>query len=343
LSLPVVLYALFSLFTLKTIAGSFRQSEMMERYLAKFRPTLDYLERRQGFFASLYTSHGTSFSKSIGRLKLCVSFLSIQSHGLAYIIVNGLMPWSMIFTGLAESWRRNYKTKFSSLLKGLKHLEVVCSSVIVTRYHTETSPSFHLNRIVSGEQIYHPMIPRREVVANSFKLDENQTVILLTGSNMSGKSTFMRAVAVNQILALAGFPVFAEKFVTTQARVVSCLQVKDNLDQGYSYFYSEVRKVKDILERSKSGQPLLFFIDEIFKGTNNRERFLGSKAVIQSLSQSSQAMGIVSTHDLELSELDNSSPSLKNFHFRDDVESDHLIFNYKIQPGPCLARRSRAA
>ena len=96
-----------------------------------------------------------------------------------------------------------------------------------------------------------------------------------------------------------------------------------------------MRNVKEILETSKAGDALLFFIDEIFKGTNNKERFLGSKAVIQSLSQSSQAMGIVSTHDLELSELEKSAPTLKNFHFRDDVESDQLIFNYKIQQGPC--------
>jgi hypothetical protein len=335
LSLPVVFYALFSLLTLKTISGSFRQSEIMERYLNRFKPTLAYLERRKGFFGGLYTSHGESFSKSIGRLKLCVSFLSIQSHGLAYIIVNGLMPWTLLFTGLAEQWRRSHKDKFSSLLEELKNLEVVCSSVIVSSYHSKTKPEFHSERIVSGHEVYHPMIPRKEVVANSFTLDNDQTVILLTGSNMSGKSTFMRAVAVNQILALAGFPVFAERFSTTHAKVVSCLQVKDNLDQGYSYFYSEVRKVKDILERSKAGDALLFFIDEIFKGTNNKERFLGSKAVIQSLSQSSQAMGIVSTHDLELSELEKSAPTLKNFHFRDDVESDQLIFNYKIQQGPC--------
>ena len=335
LSLPVVLYALFSLLTLKTISGSFRQSEMMERYLGRFKPTLTYLERRKGFFADLYTSRGDSFANSIGRLKLCVSFLSIQSHGLAYIIVNGLMPLSLVFTGLAEQWRRRHKDNFSSLLKELRHLEVVCSSVIVSHYHTETKPELHNERVVAGDEVYHPMIPRKDVVANTFKLDSEQTVILLTGSNMSGKSTFMRAVAVNQILALAGFPVFARSFSSSHAKVVSCLQVKDNLDQGYSYFYSEVRMVKDILERAKAGDALLFFIDEIFKGTNNRERFLGSKAVIQSLSASPLAMGVISTHDLELAELENSAPTLKNHHFRDDVESDHLVFNYKIQSGPC--------
>jgi DNA mismatch repair ATPase MutS len=159
---------------------------------------------------------------------------------------------------------------------------------------------------------------------------------LLTGSNMSGKSTFLRTVGVNQLLANMGAPVFAEEFVTRPLRIETCIEVSDSLRDGFSYFYAEVRKLKSILKAADQGEPVLFLVDEIFRGTNNRERQIGSRAVIKSLARPPGAMGFISTHDLELTSLETSSPTLMNLHFREDIDDrGKMVFSYHLRHGPC--------
>lgn len=336
LGLPIFVYALFSLISLKSVLASFRQGEILERTLGQLVPVFSFTERRPYIFSKeLPTLENSKFSTSLNEIKFYVSFLSLQSHALAYLIVNSLVPWSFIFSGLAERWRLKNKDVFLNLLEEMQQLEIKASLTLFYVNQTQTFPQISDSMDFHAEGVYHPLIEREHIVANDIKLNDSQNIVLLTGSNMSGKSTFMRTLAVNQVLALAGAPIFAQSLKTTFAPVLSCMQVKDSLEQGYSYFYAEVRKVKSILNHVKSGKNAFFFIDEIFKGTNNKERLLGSQAVIQDLSLSASARGIVSTHDLELSQLAEQSESLVNYHFRDDVAQGELIFSYQLQKGPC--------
>jgi DNA mismatch repair ATPase MutS len=160
-------------------------------------------------------------------------------------------------------------------------------------------------------------------------------VALITGSNMSGKSTFLRTVGVNLALAYAGAPVNAAKLDLHLMRLFTCIQVADSLADGFSYFYAEVHRLKRLLDQMKINDsvPLFYLIDEIFRGTNNRERRIGSRAYVQALANSA-GVGIISTHDLELAKLAIESNSILNYNFRDDVIEGKMVFDYCLRPGP---------
>jgi DNA mismatch repair ATPase MutS len=153
---------------------------------------------------------------------------------------------------------------------------------------------------------------------------------------MSGKSTFLRTVGINVCLAQAGAPVCASRVSWTWSRLACCIRIDDSLDAGLSFFYAEVKRLKTILNLThiRTDPPVLFLIDEIFRGTNNRERLIGSRAYIRALSQG-HGFGLVSTHDLELTDLEKDIPSMTNLHFQETVSAGALQFDYRLRPGPC--------
>ena len=153
---------------------------------------------------------------------------------------------------------------------------------------------------------------------------------------MSGKSTFLRTIGINVCLAQAGGPVCAEEFDWTWMRLYCCIRITDSLDEGLSYFYAEVKRLKVILDSidDRTAPPVLFLIDEIYKGTNNRERLRGSESFIQAL-HLGNGLGLITTHDLELSRLENEGKDLINLHFQETVEEGKLSFDFRLRPGPC--------
>jgi DNA mismatch repair ATPase MutS len=153
---------------------------------------------------------------------------------------------------------------------------------------------------------------------------------------MSGKSTFLRTVGINICLAQAGSVVDAENLDMHIMRLFTCIKIDDNLVEGLSYFYAEVKRLKRLLNEfdKNAGYPLFYLIDEIYKGTNNQERLSGSRAFIKSLGDRNGA-GIVSTHDLELTHLESELKSLENFHFQEHIENKKMVFDFKLRKGPC--------
>jgi DNA mismatch repair ATPase MutS len=182
----------------------------------------------------------------------------------------------------------------------------------------------------------HPLIPAGQRVGNDFALDELGRVILITGSNMAGKSSFLRALGVNLCLAFAGGPVVAQEMVTRLFRLYTSMRLTDSVTDGYSFFYAEVRRLKALLMELEQGEerPLFFLIDEIFRGTNNQERLLGSRAYVRALA-GGHGVGFIATHDLELVKLADENPLIHNYHFRDAVVDGRMVFDYKLHPGPC--------
>ncbi len=153
---------------------------------------------------------------------------------------------------------------------------------------------------------------------------------------MAGKSTFLRALGINLCLVYAGAPVNASSMRASLFKIYACIKVSDSLADGYSYFYAEVRRLQGLLEELQ-GQPALsifFLIDEIYKGTNNEERLIGSTAYIYTLMEQN-CVRAISTHDLELARLATSLPMLENYHFREEVQNGQMIFDYKLHDGPC--------
>lgn len=275
-------------------------------------------------------------ARAVNRLEFILGFLGTQTNPLLHFLLNGFVPWTLTAVFFLERQRQKIAQGFPKCIEELSELEVLGSLLIFDKYQTKTYPDFADTITFRCEKIYHPLLERAKAVANNFSFPAGQTLGLLTGSNMSGKSTFLRTVGVNQILANMGAPVFAEKFVTVPLKVETCIEVSDSLRDGYSYFYAEVRRLRDILKIAATQQPVLFLIDEIFRGTNNRERQIGSRAVIKTLAQQSTAMGFISTHDLELTNLEETHPTLVNLHFREDIDDQgKMVFSYQLKHGAC--------
>jgi DNA mismatch repair ATPase MutS len=173
-------------------------------------------------------------------------------------------------------------------------------------------------------------------VCNDFELSSLGQVVVITGSNMAGKSTFIKTIGINLCLAYAGGPVNAASLRFQPLRLHTCMRVTDSLSDGFSYFYAEVKCLKRMLQRLRAEDryPLLYLVDEIYRGTNNRERLAGSRALVQAL-VGAPGVGLIATHDLELASLADSTPQVHNYHFRDHVHEGMLTFDYLLRLGPC--------
>ncbi len=282
-------------------------------------------------------------SKLLRRLSRITWAATLQKNRLLWIIVNALVPWDIYFANRLYQNKKLVAAVLPTWLDVWFELEAL-NSLASFAY---LNPHYVLPDVVAGEEqgshvlfhacgLGHPLIPDEKKVVNDFTMDKLGEIRIITGSNMSGKSTFLRTLGINLCLAYAGGPVNASIFQTALFRLFTCIRVSDSVTDGYSYFYAEVKRLKTLLSELEEGDrfPLFFLIDEIFKGTNNRERLLGSRAYIQAL-VGRNCLGAISTHDLELVKLADTFPQIKNYHFREEVIDGSMVFDYLLRPGPC--------
>lgn len=335
----VMAFALLSLWTLNQFGSPFHKGIGLSHHLNLLSPVFEKIEKRclsNAVLKELLPSIADAGpSREAKRVNRVLNFLGIQANPLLYMVINIFLPWTVTATYFLEKRRQKIATSFPQCLEELAEFEALSSLALMERYQTDVYPEISKTQVMDLHSVFHPLIERAAVVANDFRFPEGKTLGLLTGSNMSGKSTFLRTLGLNQILANMGAPVFAEKFHTHPLEIETCIEVSDSLRDGFSYFYAEVRRLKHLLARAATGAPVLFLIDEIFRGTNNRERQIGSRAVIRTLAKEANALGFVSTHDLELTALEESTPSVMNLHFREEIRGGEMFFTYKLHPGPC--------
>ena len=179
----------------------------------------------------------------------------------------------------------------------------------------------------------HPLIPRSQSVCNDLSIGPELRLLLVSGSNMSGKSTLLRMIGVNVVLALAGAPVRAQRLSVSPVVLGTAMRIVDSLQQGVSHFYAELRRLRAIIEASDGELPVFFLLDEILHGTNSHDRQIGAAAVVRALIDSG-AVGLVTTHDLALTQIASDSGLRgENAHFTDRVENGRIFFDYKLRPG----------
>lgn len=343
MTLPSILlmaFPLLSLVSLGSVGSAFLQGTGLSHHLSALAPVLESIEKKAASDKTVKELCPKIFESSPSRmaqkLETILGFLGTQTNPILHFVLNALLPWTVVSVYFLERLRKKMAQDFPACVEELSEFEVLGSLLIFDRYQTQCYSEFSSERALKCQNVFHPLLDRSRAVANDFEFPGAKSLGLLTGSNMSGKSTFLRTLGVNQTLANMGAPVFADHFVTVPLQIETCIEVSDSLRDGYSYFYAEVRRLKDILNTAASGKPVLYLIDEIFRGTNNRERQIGSRAVIQTLAQEKSAMGFISTHDLELTALEKSNPTLLNLHFREDIdESGKMIFHYHLRSGPC--------
>jgi DNA mismatch repair ATPase MutS len=178
----------------------------------------------------------------------------------------------------------------------------------------------------------HPLMPARDCVPNDVALGDEPQVLLVSGSNMSGKSTFLRSVGVNSVLALMGAPVRADAFRISSLTIGASMRISDSLQKGVSHFYAEITRIRQVVALSGRG-PLLFLFDEILQGTNSHDRRVGAEGVLRTLLKNGAA-GLVTTHDLALTSLEELFPrKIANVHFQEKLESGKLSFDYRLRQG----------
>jgi DNA mismatch repair ATPase MutS len=259
-------------------------------------------------------------------------FLSVNSHPLVVLVLNLIFPWNWLASWWAEHSRRQIQQSSEPILQAVYHFECVGSLALASTRKGYHFAEMSIDDVLVFEDLYHPCQNPSTFTPNSFHFPSDKTLVLITGSNMSGKSTFLRTLGVAQLLSLAGSAVPCTQFKTGLFVPLTCLRVSDSLRDGASYFYAEVQRLKWVLDQLKDGALSLVLIDEIFRGTNNRERLLGSHAYVKAL-LSQHARSFVTTHDLELTAIEKEEPGLSNMHFSDKVSQGQMLFDYKIRPG----------
>mgnify|MGYP001292906199 FL=1 len=318
-----------------------------ERQLSTYAAMLELLERRP--FASPWLRERQSRLKSAGgetafrqvrRLSRLAERISDRSNAL-FLVVNLVLLWEVHCMIALEDWKRESGRRLNAWLETLGEVEAASSLANIRFEHPDWATPTVLDGPagLAARQMGHPLIGA-ERVCNDFTLAEPARVAVITGSNMSGKSTFLRTAGVNLVLAYAGAPVCAAQFTCGRLRLWTCMRVADSLEQRISSFYAEILRIKRIVEAARRGEPVFFLLDEIFKGTNSHDRHQGAKALITQLQQEG-ALGLVSTHDLELGDLERESGGrIENYHFREYYEEGEIRFDYKLRPGVSTTRNA---
>ncbi len=311
---------------------------------------LGYLERHAATPTALGAAcaslaGGASPSVHLRRAARALHAISVKAHPLVHLALNAAGPWDLWWTKRLQGVQADVGRVLPQWLAALAEVEAAAALGTFAYLHPAYAWPHALSIRGTGDgggpalraaALGHPLISSATRVSNDYALSGRGAITLVTGSNMSGKSTFLRTVGINLCLAQAGAPVCATRFEWTWSRLACCIRIDDSLDAGLSFFYAEVKRLKGILDavRDDLQPPVLFLIDEIFKGTNNRERLIGSRAYITALSNGN-GFGLVSTHDLELAELERTIRSVSNAHFQETVSNGALKFDYRLRPGPC--------
>ncbi|MFK7989970.1 MAG: hypothetical protein AB8I08_28375 [Sandaracinaceae bacterium] len=286
------------------------------------------------------TVDGALPSVQLKRLERWTSWYELRATGIVHVFVNPMLLWDLNCLIGIERWIRTVGRKCGDWFEVIGDLEALAAlSVLLHQDLYARMPEVVEEGALEAEQVAHPLIPSDQRVANDVALPGSGSCMIVTGSNMAGKSTLLRAVGVNIALALAGGPVVATKFRVPRVRLRASMRIADSLQSGASYFQAELMRLRLVVSTAENKPPIFFLLDELLRGTNARARHLGGRAVVQHLLDRS-GMGLVATHDVALSELEDEREHVRNVHFTDVIEDGVMTFDYRLRDG--VVRTSNA-
>lgn len=262
-------------------------------------------------------------AKSIKSFKLLSGFLNSRNNIIFQVIFNGTVLLDGLLVYLFILWQRKYENDFKNAIVSIGHFEELMSLATIEIVKGSSRPE--ISSEFRFEQIKHPLIEERRCVANSFIFKGTN---IITGSNMSGKTTFMRSIGVNYVLFLSGANVCAKEFKAPICKIFTSMKVVDDVNNNISTFYGEILRVKDICAYIKTNEPMIVLVDEIFKGTNTKDRITGATAFAKKLIESG-SYAIITTHDSELCQIEGVS----NYYFLEHYVDDKIAFDYTIREG----------
>jgi hypothetical protein len=279
------------------------------------------------------SSEGLRASDTIGRLGTVVQFVESRRNFLIAILDLPLL-YSVHAALAAERWRRHHGHAVRVWLQTIGEIEALISLSGFSYEHPEDP----FPEIVDGKATFeavsigHPLLAKGTCVRNDVSIAGDTCVLLISGSNMSGKSTLLRTVGINTVLAMAGATVRARRLRLSPLQVGANIRINDSLHEGSSRFYAEITRLRQLNELALRTPPLLFLLDEVLQGTNSKDRFIGAQGVIRALLERG-AIGLVSTHDLALTDIEVGKPCVRNLHFQDEIVDGRMKFDFKLHEG----------
>jgi len=283
------------------------------------------------------SSSGIKASLQLEKLARIVVQFDRRLNMIMGVILNGLMMWDLLCILRLENWKNANAKEVPGWFNILGEFEAL-NSLVNFRFNSPGSVFPELcndDLMVEAEFLGHPLIPEKENIRNDLKISGPGEFLLITGSNMAGKSTFLRTIGVNLILANAGAPVLARKMNWQALRVLTSMRVKDSLSSRESTFYAELKRLRMIIEVLKTEERVFVILDEILKGTNSRDKHFGSEMFIRQLIEE-DCGGLIATHDLELNSLEKEFPEqVLNYSFEVQIDKHEFIYDYKLRRGVC--------
>ncbi|HMD32863.1 MAG TPA: hypothetical protein VKG84_13195, partial [Candidatus Acidoferrales bacterium] len=277
---------------------------------------------------------GTSPSESIGKVRGLIE--SLQSRRNPFVaFVDPFVHWTTLTAFAIESWRQKFGPAVPHWLNAVGEMEALTALAGYAYEHpADVFPEFTDGRaLFQAEGLAHPLLPEGQAIQNDVAIGAEMPLVIISGPNMAGKSTLIRAIGINAVLAQCGAPVRARRLRLSRLQVTASICVLDSLQGGVSRFYAEIRRLKLIAELTGGRLPVLFLLDELLSGTNSHDQRIGAEAVVKSL-VAKGAVGLVTTHDLALTLMaEGAEWHAANFHFEDRLENGELRFDYRLTPG----------
>lgn len=274
-------------------------------------------------------------SQIIRKLARVVYWIDARHSLLAHLVDLPLL-YTLQVAFAAEAWRLRWGGRLHAWVHVAAEMEALLSLATYSFEHPadpfpdfaeDSSPTF------IGQALGHPLVPDARCVRNNVRLDTETRVLLVSGSNMSGKSTLLRTIGVNAVLAMAGAPIRGQSLRLSPLNIGTCIRRTDSLQQGRSGFYTEILQIRRVFKLSEDSTVLLFLFDELLEGTNSKDRRIGAEGLLKGL-LNRRALGVVTTHDLALTEIaDSSQGHIRNMHFEDQVKDGKMHFDYKLREG----------
>jgi len=311
-----------------------KKEAVLQQYATILRLFATIREDSSGLLSTLKKT-AKEARQEIGGLSSLSALFDQRLNLLVSIFLDSFLLYDIHVMISLEKWKKRNRAHFMTWIKAVGDIEKL--NALATFHFNH--PDYVIPHVSAGVpfinaiNIAHPLIPRAAQIANNINAGEHEKLLLVTGSNMSGKSTFLRTVGVNLLLAQCGLPVCATEFTFTPMQILSSIRISDSLQENTSYFMAELKRLRAIIDLLISGQSALVLIDEVLRGTNSEDKTYGSEQLIKKLS-SFNCLSLFASHDLSLSTLEESLPGkVKNYCFESTIENGELLFDYQLHRG----------
>lgn len=275
-------------------------------------------------------------SQSIKRLSRLLKSLDQRYNAIGFILFNGTTLWDIIIINLINRWMNKHGENLAKWMKTLGEIDAICALATYAFENPEyTYPQIDTTgkTIMQAEEMGHPLIHKSKRINNPLPIMTQHSFIIITGANMAGKSTYLRTIGINYLLAMVGAPVAAKSMTFTPASLFTGLRTNDSLANGESYFFAELKRLQAVIDEASQGKPMFILLDEILRGTNSADKQRGSLALVKKLI-TLPIGGVLATHDLALGLLADEYPqNISSYCFEAEIEGDSLTFDYKLHKG----------